>query len=298
MAFKSMLPPSSERPMSQSRWPDPTKRQLYLLRMNFSISTWLLLGALLQSIVVFIIPRFYAMLPSILILSARLLDTMAITWGWKKNHYLDEAFLHRVSPQIPDEDGNFHQEASDEKVVVFFLGAKGNHPLGFFAPNLKEISGYLGNMIKQCEKDAPDSGFYGGSSWTSQDKKGATEFLFISYWRSIDDIHRFAYGPLHREAWDWWNKNSKQSDHLGIHHEMFEVDRKHWEGIYLNFQPTLMGATTYLRKGDKMVGGTVDDQWISPLVDARGGKLRSSAGRLGREPGQLYEKYESAPNEY
>ena len=31
-----------------------------------------------------------------------------------------------------------------------------------------------------------------------------------------------------------------------------------------------------------MTGGEVGDKWISPLVDATRGKLRSSAGRLGR----------------
>ncbi|KAL2420068.1 Monooxygenase [Exophiala dermatitidis] len=265
------------------------------LRENFSLSTWLLLGALIQSIVVFVVPRLYATIPLILVLGARVVDAMAVTWGWKKNPMLDGALMHRVSPQIPDEDGTFHEDAAEEKVVVFLLGAKANHPLGIFSPNMNTISGFLTGMISNLDETATENGFYGGSNWTNQDKNGATEFLFLSYWRSTEDIHKYAYSPLHREAWDWWNKTIKQNDHIGINHEIFEVDRKHWEAIYVNFQPTLLGATTYLRKGDKMMGGTVDDQWISPLLDARTGKLRSSAGRLGRDPGQLYDKYELAP---
>ncbi|KAL2410877.1 Monooxygenase [Exophiala dermatitidis] len=295
MAFKSVLPPSTERPKSQSRWPSASRQFAYALRENFSLSTWLLLGALLQSIVVFVVPLLYATVPLILVLGARVVDAMAVTWGWKKNPMLEGALLHRVSPQIPDEDGNFHEGAAEEKVVVFLLGAKANHPLGIFSPNMNTISGFLTGMISNLDDTAIENGFYGGSNWTNQDKNGATEFLFLSYWRSTEDIHKYAYSPLHREAWDWWNKTIKQNDHIGINHEIFEVDRKHWEAIYVNFQPTLLGATTYLRKGDKMMGGTVDDQWISPLLDARRGKLRSSAGRLGRDPGQLYEKYELAP---
>ncbi|EHY61277.1 hypothetical protein HRR83_008974 [Exophiala dermatitidis] len=295
MTFKSVLPPSAERPKSQSRWPSASRQFAYALRENFSLSTWLLLGALLQSIVVFIVPRLYATIPLILMLGARVFDAMAVTWGWKKNPMLEGALLHRVSPQIPDEDGNFHEDAAEEKVVVFLLGAKANHPLGIFSPNMNTISGFLTGMISNLDDTAIENGFYGGSNWTNQDKNGATEFLFLSYWRSTEDIHKYAYSPLHREAWDWWNKTIKQNDHIGINHEIFEVDRKHWEAIYVNFQPTLLGATTYLRKGDKMMGGTVDDQWISPLLDARRGKLRSSAGRLGRDPGQLYDKYELAP---
>jgi len=266
-----------------------------MLRMQFSVSTWLLLGALLQSLIVLIIPRFYAILPSLLILGARLADTMAITYGWKKNHYLDEAILHRTSPQIPDENGDFHEEASQEKVTVFMLGAKVNHPLGIFAPNMKRIGDDLVGMFNLLENDSNDFGFYGGSSWTSQDKNGATELLNLSYWRSAEDLHKFAYSDMHKKTWDWWTKTLPENDHIGINHEIFEVDAKHWEAMYLNFQPTLLGATTYLRKGDKMVGGAVEDQWVSSLVDASRGKLRSSAGRLGRTPEELYEKHGLAP---
>ena len=63
------------------------------------------------------------------------------------------------------------------------------------------------------------------------------------------------------------------------------------ENVYLNFQPTGLGATTYLRRGDKFEGGTVDDQWVSPLVQANRGKLRTSSGRLGRVSGAAHEKY-------
>ncbi|KAK5045089.1 hypothetical protein LTR84_010237 [Exophiala bonariae] len=293
MAFKSVLPPSDKKPKSQSRSPSGKSRFLYALRENFSVSTWLLIGALLQSILVFIIPRLYAFLPVFLILAARFGDSLAITFGFKRNYYMDDAILHRVSPQIPDEDGNFHEDSSNEKVVVFMLGAKSNHPLGIFAPNLKETGDFLNNMTKALEQNSVENGFYGGSTWSSQDKNGANEFLFLSYWRSTEDVHNFAYQPVHRAAWDWWNASvgDGKLDHIGINHEIFEVDRHHWEGVYINFQPTLLGATTYLKKGDKMVGGNVPDQWISPLIDARRGKLRTSAGRLGRDPQQNAEKH-------
>lgn len=53
----------------------------------------------------------------------------------------------------------------------------------------------------------------------------------------------------------------------------------------MNFQPTGLAATTYLRRENGTVeGGKVSEEWISPLVDANKGKLKSSAGRLGRSP--------------
>jgi heme-degrading monooxygenase HmoA len=237
----------------------------------------------------------YAFLPALLVLLARFGDTMLITYGWKKNPYLQEAILHRTSPQIPDEDGNFHDDASAEGVTVFMLGAKLNHPLGLFSHNVREIGDYLGTMVRELENNKTNLGFYGGSSWTTQDKNGATELLFLSYWRSADDIHNFAYGPTHRKAWEYWNETVAENDHFGINHEIFQVAPKNWEAIYVNFQPTLLGATSYLKKGDKMIGGTVDDKFISPLIDATRGKLRSSAGRLGRDGNLLYEKHGMPP---
>ncbi|OAP58382.1 hypothetical protein AYL99_07472 [Fonsecaea erecta] len=236
------------------------------------------------------------MLPSILILGARLADTLAVTYGLKRNPYLKDAIMKRNSPQIPDGNGNFHEEAAHEKVVVFLLGLKLNHPLGIFSHNAKTLVDYVAKFEKELETKAPEGGYYGGTNWTNQEQNGATEAVLISYWRSIEDIHEFAYGPTHREAWDWWNRTVAENDHIGINHEIFGVDQKQWEGIYINFQPTLLGATTYLRKGDKFIGGKVDDQWINPLMDASKGKLRSSAGRLGRNPTQLYEKHGLGPD--
>lgn len=123
----------------------------------------------------------------------------------------------------------------------------------------------------------------GQTSWTRKDERGAMEFVFISYWRSIEDLHAYAHGPLHRQAWVWWEKTLKQHDFLGINHEIYEAEKGHWENVYVNFQPTGLGATTYLRRGDGSVeDGKVGDEWISPLVQANKGPLRSSTGRLGR----------------
>jgi hypothetical protein len=64
-------------------------------------------------------------------------------------------------------------------------------------------------------------------------------------------------------------------------HEVFEADRGMWESVYINFQPTLLGATTFLKRDGKIVGGEVKEEWVSPLLDANKGILRSSNGRRG-----------------
>ena len=266
--------------------------------MNFQFSTTLLLGAFLQTLLVLFIPRAYALTPAALILLVRLLDTLSISYGMRKNPYLEGVIPKKTSAVVPDQDGEFSNGPANEKIAVLLLGAKSNHPLNIFAPGFSEMSDYLMKMTDELEKEAPHNGFLGQSNWMNKDKNGCAQFNAISYWRSIDDIHAFAHGPLHREAWQWWEKGIKQGKnaHLGINHEIYSADKGQWENIYVNFQPTGLGATTFLRRGDKLEGGVVSDSWISPLFDASKGKLRTSAGRLGWAPAIQHDKY--GPNVY
>jgi hypothetical protein len=106
----------------------------------------------------------------------------------------------------------------------------------------------------------------------------------ISYWRSIAHVHAYAHGPLHRRAWLWWDKTLKQHNHIGFMHEVFEAPKGMWEAVYINFQPTMLGATTYLKKDDgKLEGGEVNPEWVSSLLDANRGLMRTSAGRRGEK---------------
>lgn len=294
MAFTSILPDVARHPRSASRRTSARLAFQKTLLNNLSLSSWLLIGALLQSIILSFIPRLYAFIPIFLILGARFGHTLLVTYHVLPNPYLKDAIFSKNSAQVPDADGNFSDNSASQGVVCLHLGAKFNHPLGVFAPNAKQLGEHLGGMVRVLDSEAgAGNGYLGGSNFTSFDPRGATEVNFISYWRSIDAIHTFAYGPTHRAAWDWWNKLPLSgSQHIGINHEIFAAAPGQWEAIYLNFQPTLLGATTYLRKGDKLIGGTVEDKWISPLVDASKGMLKSSAGRLGWQPESLYKKFE------
>lgn len=268
-----------------------------VLSDHYSFTLWLLVGGSLQIILGLLLRNCYAWAPVLLLLLLRGLRTTAISLGLQRNPYLEHVRFSRTAPQIPDADGHFDANIGAENVTVFLLGFKVNHPLGILAPHIHTINELNIRMWKELEETAPDSGYYGSSEWTCRDPRGALEVLTISYWRSIEDVHRFAYGPVHRKTWDYWNSHHKDLSHLGISHEMYEVPRHKWEGVYLNMQPTLLGANSYLRKGDKFVGGQVDDMWISGLLDATKGKLRTSAGRLGRDPKELYETFNDTPKE-
>jgi hypothetical protein len=64
-------------------------------------------------------------------------------------------------------------------------------------------------------------------------------------------------------------------------HEVYEAPAGAYEGVYVNFQPSLLGATTYLKKDGKMVGGEVKPEFVNPLVDANRGPMRTSNNRRG-----------------
>jgi Domain of unknown function (DUF4188) len=122
----------------------------------------------------------------------------------------------------------------------------------------------------------------GVSTWIGTgDRPGSNEYAARCYWRSIDDIHEWALSPLHRDAWKWWNESLSKHPHLGIMHEVFEIPKRNgWEGIYINYHPTGLAATTKpCSNGEKADGPT---RWINPIVDARLGAYRSSRGRMAR----------------
>ena len=296
MAFTPSVAPLSRKPRSVSRQSSQIQAFSFVIRNSLSLSSVLLIGGILQSMLAFFIPSYYVLLPALTILLGRIAYTALVTFHLLPNPYLKDSILSRSSAQVPDVDGNFSDQGASEKVVCFHLGSKSNHPMGFFAPNVKKLADYFEVMNKELDQKLGNNGYLGGSAFYSPAPNGGMETSFISYWSSIEAIHEFAYGPAHRAGWDWWNGlTEKESKHIGINHEIFAAEPGQWEAIYINHQPTLLGATTYLKKGDKMVGGIVDDQYIRGLMDASKGKLRSSAGRLGWQPERLYEKFDMVP---
>ena len=143
---------------------------------------------------------------------------------------------------------------------------------------------------------SPKKTVLGQTSWSSKDRTAQNpELLNVSYWRDLDAVHAFAHSPLHRAAWDYWNRTFKAHPYLGVHHEVYEADAGRWESVYANFQPTGLGATSYLRRPDgpkgSLDGGVVADEWVTPLLPANKGKLSTSVGRLGRGKGDENDKY-------
>ena len=105
---------------------DPTI--VSLIRDDLRLTTWLLLGASLQSLLVYFLPTRIAFLPAVSLLSYRVITTALITGGLIHHTSQDPVLYGRFTAQIPETNSASSEKrsASDEEVVVFIVGARSN----------------------------------------------------------------------------------------------------------------------------------------------------------------------------
>ena len=98
-----------------------------ILLTNFTLSTWLSIGACLQCLLFIVLPRYVALLPAFVILGSRAVKGAVITKGWAKNPYLPpDQLLRKLTAPIPNEDGTQLMKAGEREVVCFLVGANHN----------------------------------------------------------------------------------------------------------------------------------------------------------------------------
>jgi len=318
MALKTMFPAFSQKPQSQysvggnlvykKTGFGPIKgHDIALLRDSFNLSTWILVGCVIQAALSFIFPRSYAAFPAIFLLGWGIVDAFLMVFGLKENVWSKDVIDGKWSVAYPDagETDTVTSKPGDSGPgAVMILGTRSNSPLGMFADGYKEIGDRFRDMLEELEDRREESGFMGMSSWISAgERSAANEYATISYWRSIEDIHQFALSPVHRDAWNWWNSTLAKHKHLGIMHEIFALpEHRGWEGIYINYQPTGLGATTRaVQSGEKDGAAAVNGGqklWVNPIVDARRGAYRTSTGRMNRGDPEGKSNEKVAPDPY
>ncbi|KAI2791781.1 hypothetical protein POX_c04660 [Penicillium oxalicum] len=317
-AFQPLLPPHTippPNPLERKpiRFPRKNGSVSALLRDTISLTSWLLLGALLQGIGCLILgPR--AILPTILTLAYRLTDHLLMTFNLTRNRYLDNVLLTKGSPQLPFPNGTFGAEPSRDQIVVFHLGVRSHHPLGFLAPGMKGIVDSFDRMMREMHADPETAGLLGLSTFLKQEQAAGNELLNIFYLRDYKALHRFAYGDSHMKGVKYFRKITETCPHIGIFHETFVVPRGHWEAIYINSEPTGLGDTWFpVRSGDgreeeksqvevevevaekekqKDKEENGERVFIRPLVEAGTGILRSKTGRLSVERMEEMRQYD------
>jgi hypothetical protein len=261
------------------------------------------------------LPVYYALLPSLALLSYKIANTYLVLWGFKENPLMQGVVRGRVSALIPSADGGFERGVGDSVggggVCVFLLGARTNRyvlpplspptlslhprsqltptpthsPLGLFSPNFSTLGKYFGAMIADLSRAPEKYGFLGSGTYeNTSDRTTQPEVLYVMYFKSSEHLHAFSRGKAHQEGWDWWVRREKEGGlrDLAISHETYEVAEGAWENIYNNYAPSGFAATSHLIEEE---GGV--KRWASPLVKGGHKGLKSSAVRTGFVKGPI-----------
>ncbi|KAL2819566.1 hypothetical protein BDW59DRAFT_174794 [Aspergillus cavernicola] len=268
--------------------------RLTLLFNNFQFSSWLLAAAVLQGLLTWLFPTAWTFIPAVIILGYRALDVLLIMLGYRSNPYMEGVITQKFSAQFPDANGDFGDKPSRKTVVVLLLGSKSNHPLGILYPGYLEVVKIFAEMVHDLEQNRAEYTYITSNSWISNNDptvNAAREVMTVFYFESMDGLHRFAHGPIHRKGWDWWNRTIKQHSEISIMHEVYEAPAGCWENVYMNYRPSGFATGRFpvqsVGEGDKLDGtGGGEQQWIGNIVDASRMSMKSSKGRLGKEGNQ------------
>lgn len=140
----------------------------------------------------------------------------------------------------------------DEGFVLFVIGARANHLWNL--PILWAVGLAMSRMMRELTSD-PDSGLLAYESY------GGRTTLMLQYWRSKEDLMRYAKARerQHVPAWRRWIQKWGRGA-MGIYHETYVVEPGTYECIYHHMPAFGLGK-------------------VGPLVPAEG-ELKTAEKRL------------------
>jgi len=253
---------------------------------SFKLPTILALGALLQTVVITVLPARYALIPLILLLGQAIINTILQARTPKDNAFTLDVIPGRVTAQLPSRtSGAFGSKPAAQPLVVFHLGVRFNHPLGLLGPGAKEIGDHFTAMIKELENRRDEFGMLKLTTWRGVERSSNNTLMTIAYFRDVAGLNKFAHDKVHRDGWDWYQRFAKKegNSNIGIFHETFVTRPGDYETIYVDCPPTLLGAANVKINGDdaEKESKAEGETWVRPLVSANHSALRSQQGRMG-----------------
>lgn len=210
-----------------------------MIRDQFSIATWLSIGAIIQAAAYTLLPyrNIVTILPVVLFLGYKISYTACVATGLLPNPRMKDVIPYRTGVIYPDEKG-VQDKAADTEMCAIILGVVSHHPLGMLGPGFKGVGDRFDAMVEQMSNDATTYGYLGHSAWlNASDSTTSSEFMTILYFQNEHYLHEYAHGPMHTQTMQWWREVEKEIPHVGIMHEVFACPKRSWEGIYVNYPP-------------------------------------------------------------
>lgn len=130
-----------------------------------------------------------------------------------------------------------------EPVVVFLIGMRVNRLRA--VKQWLPVAQAMGPMMKALSED-PGKGLLGSHTFF---RGWPLETCMVSYWRSFEDLTRFARSDddPHWAAWQQFMRNVGAGSSVGIWHETYQVNPAQCECIYSNMPVFgLAAATTHI----------------------------------------------------
>lgn len=114
----------------------------------------------------------------------------------------------------------------EEEFVVFLIGMRINKWWAFH----KWVPVFLAmpSMIKELFTNK-DLGFL-----TMENFFNLRSTMMVQYWKSEDDLMKYARGEKHLKAWKNFNEKTRNNDAVGIYHETYLIKPNQFESIYGN----------------------------------------------------------------
>lgn len=250
----------------------------HLLKDQFSITTWLSFGAVIQTILFLTVKPSYATLP---VIGFAIWTIGSLLRSVSTPNTADPNITyHKTTALLPSSTGEHRSGTSGEKIAVLHLALKNYSPLGPLSPAYRKMIEFAPTMMAELDSPAGREkyGFLGSDTYlqtSSPVSTSASTLMFIMYFRSLEGVHTYSQSELHRKGWDWYHNSTKgegmANKTLGIMHEVFEAPAGKWETVHVNMEKVgLSRASVRLDNGSQ----------VETLVDARKAPLATAKGRI------------------
>lgn len=220
-----------------------------LEHQDFSMQTWLALGAASQLLAFAWLPSNISFWLPLTWLAYRLIRTAFDTLNVRESKTWSRIMRGRWMGQLPESENLSEASETSEGVVLFLLGGRLNHPLGKLGPGAIEVNGLFNDMWREAEENRKKWGYLGRTATLvdfSDSDRSPT--IWISYWKDLKGLQKFSESTAHRLGQNMYN--AKKLPFIGIMHETYYAPRGCWETIYDNMPRWGLGTAKIPGNGD------------------------------------------------